>query len=127
MDLSAFNSRLGTSQGRIPLDDTEEFVFVLGDDLPGYFSNLAPGDFAQVVQESDLTDTALIRPELMLSVPDSTPAGVGFEVSVVVDDVKLAVTTCSTGRTRHITDLAANVSKLTGIHTVGVRLEVVEV
>ena len=126
MDLTAFNSRLGISQGRIPLSDAEEYIFVLGDDLPGYFHHLAPGDFAQVVQETDLTDTALIRPELTLTVPDSTPAGVGFEVSVVVDGVKFAVTTCSTGRTRRITDLAPNVSKLTGMHTVGVRLEVVE-
>ena len=88
--------------------------------------NLEPGDFAQVIQKIDLSSTALIRPELTLTVPESTPAGVGFEVSVVVDGVKFAMTTCSAGRTRRITDLAANVSKLSGIHTVGVRLEVVE-
>ena len=80
MDLTAFNSRLGISQGRIPLDETGEFMFVLGDDLPGYFHNLEPGDFAQVVQPVDLTDIDLVRTELTVEIPDDTPSTIGYEI-----------------------------------------------
>ena len=55
------------------------------------------------------------------------PAGLAWEASVVVDGVKRSRMTCAPGRTRSITDLAANVSKLTGTHDVGVRLELVAV
>jgi sporulation-control protein spo0M len=126
MDLTAFNSRLGISQGRIPLDETD-FVFVLGDDVPGYFHNLEGGDHAQVVQDIDLTDINIVQTELTVKVPDSTPLTIGFELSIVVDNAKMATTVCLTGQERRITDLTANVSKLTGVHSVGVRLEVVEV
>ena len=127
MDLTAFNSRLGISQGRIPLEETDEFVFVLGDDVPGYVYNLESGDHAQVVQEIDLTDIGIVQSELSVRIPDSTPDTVGFELSIVVDNVKMATTICLTGQGRRITDLSANVSKSTGVHTVGVRLEIIEV
>jgi hypothetical protein len=44
---------------------------------------------------------------------------------VIVDGAKRARATCAAGRTRSISDLAANVSKLAGSHVVGVRLELV--
>ena len=81
MDLTAFNSRIGISQGRIPLDNTD-FVFVLGDDVPGYFHNLEGGDHAQVVQDLDLTDVNIVQTELTVKVPDSTPETIGFELVV---------------------------------------------
>jgi sporulation-control protein spo0M len=127
MELTAFNSRLGFSQGRIPLEETDQFVFVLGDDVPGYVYNLEPGDHAQVVQEIDLTDVSIVQTELSVKVQDSTPDRIGFELSIVVDNIKMATTVCLTGQERRITDLSANVSKSTGVHTVGVRLEIVEV
>lgn len=126
MNLAAFNSRLGMSQGRIPLDETD-CVFVLGDDVPGYFHTLEKGDYAQVIQDIDLTDINVVQTELTVKVPDSTPSTIGFELSIVVDDTKMATTICLTGQDRRITDLTANVSKSTGVHSVGVRLEVVEV
>jgi hypothetical protein len=127
MELTAFNSRLGISQGRIPLEETDQFVFVLGDDVPGYVYNLEPEDHAQVVQEIDLTDIGIVQTELSVRIPDSIPDSVGFELSIVVDNIKMATTVCFTGQKRHITDLFANVSKSTGVHTVGVRLEIIEV
>ena len=45
----------------------------------------------------------------------------------VVDGAKLATATAKPGRTRTLTDLAANVSKLSGVHQIGVRLELVGV
>ena len=49
------------------------------------------------------------------------------EASIVVDGTKRATATAKPGRSRTLTDLAANVSKLSGVHQVGVRLELVEV
>lgn len=126
MELNAFNARLGLSQGRIQLDE-DEYVFVLGDDQPGYFYELNPGDHADVVQGTDLTDIDLIRVALTLRVPDDLPANLFWEASIIVDGQKYARATCRSGRTRKITDLAANVSKMTDDHKVGIRLELIEV
>lgn len=131
MELDAFTSRLGLGQGRIAPANAPpgsgDHVFVLGEDEPGRFFELAPGDHAEVVQDTDLTDVALVRAHLRLRVPASLRSTHGWEASIVVDGVKAARATCRAGRERLLTDLAANVSKLTGLHEVGVRLELVEV
>ena len=125
MTLTAFNCRLGRSQGRIPSGDA--FVFALGDAEPGRFHELAPGDHAEVKQVADLTDEDFVRVQLRLRVPSSTPPGLGWVASIRVDGVALARATCRPGRERFMTDLAANVSKLAGEHEVAVRLELEEV
>lgn len=125
MTLTAFNCRLGRSQGRIPSSDG--FVFVLGDAEAGRFHELAPGDHAEVRQTVDLTDADFVRVQLRLRVPASTPAGFAWVASIRVDGVALSRATCRPGRERHLTDLAANVSKLAGEHEVAVRLELEEV
>ena len=131
MELDAFTSRLGLGQGRIaPLKASPasgDYVFVLGEDDPGRIFELGLSDHAEVVQDTDLTDVALVRAHLRLRVPASLPSTHGWEVSIVVDGVKAARATCRAGRERLLTDLAANVSKLAGLHEVGVRLELVEV
>ena len=130
MELTAFESRLGLGQGRIaPAHATPpsgDYVFVLGDDEAGRLFELAPGDRAEVLQQTDLSGVDLIRAHLRLRVPASLPAGLVWEASIVVDGTKHATATCSPGRERVLTDLAANVSKMTGLHEVGVRLELVE-
>ena len=130
MELDAFTSSLGLGQGRIaPKNATPgsgDYVFVLGEDEPGRFFDLAAGDHAEVVQDTHLTDVAIVRAHLRLRLPASLPSTHGWEVSIVVDGVKAARATCRAGRERLLTDLAANVSKLTGLHEVGVRLELVE-
>lgn len=131
MELDAFRSRLGVGQGRIQpagaAPASGDYVFVLGEDEAGRLFEMAPGDRAEVVQDTDLTDVDLVRAHLRLRVPASVPEGLGWEVSLVVDGAKLARATCPSGRERELTDLAANVSKLAGVHQVGVRLELVEV
>lgn len=128
MELTAFESRLGLRQGRVQQAEAPsgEYVFVLGDDEAGRIFELAPGDRAEVVQETDLTGVDLLRAHLRLRVPASLPADLAWEVSIVVGGVKHARATCAPGREREITDLAANVSKIAGLHDVGVRLELVE-
>ena len=66
-----------------------------------------------------------MRAWLRLRVPAGLVAGLAWEVSITVDGAKAARATCPAGRERVLTDLAANVSKLSGTHQVGVRLELV--
>ena len=126
MDLDAFTSRLGEGQGRT-VTPNGDVQFVLGDVEEGHLFELATGDHVEVTQTTDLTGAALVRALVHLRAPKGLPAGLTWEVSVVVDGVKRARATCLPGRTRSITDLAANVSKLAGVHDVGVRLELVAV
>jgi len=127
MALTAFTSRLGRGQGRLatPKATGGDYAFVLGDDEAGRLFDLAPGDHAEVTQETDLTGVMLVRALLRLRVPASTPAGLAWEASIIVDGAKLAAMRAKPGRERLVTDLAANVSKLSGLHTIGVRLELV--
>jgi hypothetical protein len=125
-ELDAFRTNLGVTQGRVEVAPGD-LRFVLGALEPGQLFDLATGDCAEVVQTTDLTGVTLVRVRLTLRVPPGLPAGRAWEASIVVDGVKRARTTCEAGRTRTIPDLAANVSKLTGAHEVGVRLELVSV
>jgi len=127
MALTAFTSRLGRGQGRLltPKATGGDYAFVLGDTEPGRLFDFAPGDHAEVTQSTDLTGVMLVRALLRLSVPASAPAGLAWEASITVDGSKLASMRAKPGRERLVTDLAANVSKLSGTHTVGVRLELV--
>jgi len=131
MALTAFTSRLGSGQGRVLAVPTSEqasssdHVFVLGELEEGRFFELAPGDHVEVTQETDLTGVHFVRAALRLRVPASLPAGFAWEASLVVDGVKHAQATARPGRERLLGDLSANVSKLSGVHRIGVRLELV--
>jgi len=125
MALDAFSSRMGSSQGRLVGAAPGDYAFVLGEAEAGWSYDLTAGDCAEVVQTADLTGATLVRVRLSLTVPKEVPAGLAWEASIVVDGVKRARASCRPGRQRTLTDLAANVSKLTGAHEVGVRLELV--
>ena len=133
MTLTAFDYRIGLGQGRLQrygsTPGSGDFVFVIGDtDVePGRRYDLAPGDLGEVTQQVDLTGADLVRALLHLRVPDDVPAGLAWEVSITIDGAKTARATCRAGRDRTMTDLAANVSKLAGVHQVGVRLQLVGV
>ena len=133
MALTAFTARLGTSQGRLEAlaaDSTPapsgDYVFVLGDAEAGRLHELGAGDHAEVRQAVDLTGVDLVRAQLRLRVPASTPPGWSWTASIRIDGVALAQATCRPGRERVLTDLAANVSKHTGVHDVAVRLQIEE-
>ena len=127
MELDAFSSRLGISQGRVvPVKASPgsgDFVYVLGDDESGRFAEFASGDRAEVSQSVDLTGQTLVRTHLQLSVPKTLDPDLIWEASILVDGVKRSRFTCGAGRDRIATDMAANVSKLNGTHQVGIRLE----
>lgn len=120
MELTAFTSQLGEGQGRLGPG-----VFVLGEEEPGRVFDLAVGDHVELTQSTDLTGVTLVQSAMVLRVPKGLPAGFAWEVSLIVDGAKYATLGARPGRERLVTDLAANVSKLTGLHVVGVRLELV--
>ena len=126
MALTAFTSRLGRSQGRIR-GTAGDWSFVLGELEEGQFCELAPGDHVEISQELDLTDQDLFRADLCLRVPEELLASLAWEAQLRVDGITRASARSKPGRARHITDLAANLSKLTGVHTLAIRLELVEV
>lgn len=127
MALTAFTSRLGATQGRILLGDgsTGEYAFVLGDADEGRFAELSVGDFVQISQTTDLTGVSFVRVKLSLRVPKSTPPELAWSAVILIDGVHAASTSAASGQERAVTDLCANVSKLTGTHEVTVRLELV--
>jgi len=127
MELTAFTSNLGRGQGRVETPDAPSgrYAFVLGDLEPGRVFELAPGDHAEVTQQVDLTAAAFVRATLRLRVPRSLPPGLAWEASILVDGLAKASFRARPGRERVVRDLAANVSKLSGLHTVGVRLTLV--
>ena len=134
MARTAFNARLGTSQGRLDAVAVDgipapsgDYLFVLGDAEAGRFHELASGDHVEVRQAVDLTAADFVRAQLRLSVPESTPPGWRWVASIRVAGNALAQATCAPGRERVLTDLAGNVSKLVGVHDIAVRLALEEV
>jgi hypothetical protein len=127
MALTAFTSRLGQGQGRLetPKAASGACAFVLGDVEPGRVFELVAGDHADVTQSADLTGVNLVRAYLRLRAPENVPAGLAWEAALIVDGVALARMRSKPGLERVVTDLAANVSKLSGVHVVGVRLQLV--
>ncbi|MBN2197510.1 MAG: hypothetical protein JW751_32325 [Polyangiaceae bacterium] len=127
MALTAFTSRLSAGQGRVRTANATagEYAFVLGDVEPGRLFDLALGDHAEVTQAVDVTGIDFVRVSLRFRVPANTPSGLGWEAAIIVDGAKLARLRTRPGRERSMMDLAGNVSKLSGTHTVGVRLELV--
>ena len=99
-----------------------DFVFILGDLEPGHLHELAAGDHAEVQQAVDVTVVDFVRATFRLAVPASTPVGFVWEVAITVDGGVVASALAGSGRIRTLTDLVANVSKLSGLRTVGVRL-----
>ena len=130
MALAAWNRELGTTQGRIApqgyVPPSGTYVFVLGSDLPGLKQKLAVGDHVEVTQTAGFGDINLARLRARMR-PAAVPAGVAWKVSLCIDGVERASTQLDPGRTRDRIDLAANVSKLTGDHELGFRLELVAV
>ncbi len=127
MELTAFNADLGQTQGRLPADGASEYNFVLGSDEPGHLYELVNGDRVEIQQEMDLSDVDFIRAQLQLTVPKSTPEDYLWEASIAVDNLIRAFARCSPGRSRKLNDMAANVSKLSGSHLIGVRLSLVRI
>lgn len=131
MALAAWNRELGTTQGRIApqgyVPPSGSYAFVLGSDLPGLLQKLAVGDHVEVKQTASFGDINLVKLRARMRPPASIPAGVAWKASLRIDGLERASTLLEPGRTRDRIDLAANVSKLSGDHELGFRLELLSV
>lgn len=129
--ISVFTTQLGETQGRIAYAQSTAII-ALGHDQPDWFANLAParlpgiGDHVQVSQRTDLTGIDLIRVGGTLEVR-SLPQGVTWQATILVDGNPMASLQGRAGAIRPLEDLAANVSALAGLHTITVRLGLMEV
>lgn len=124
--LTPFDARIGALQGRIAaaVGMDQERAFVLGDAVPGRRAyDLAAGDRVEISQAVDVTDDALIRFDLRLFVPRSTPEGWAWKVCLLLDGEPVATARGWPGVDRAPGDLVINVAALEGEHTIGVRLE----
>jgi hypothetical protein len=115
--MDAFTARLGTSEGRVT-EDSGDVVFVLGDLEPGRFHDLAAGDYVEIAQTADLTGAAFVRVRGTFR----APAVGSWRVSLRVAGVEVAGLAGWPGRTRNVTDLAGNVSGVSGATEIAVRL-----
>ena len=105
MARTAFDARLGASQGRLAAADgspapSGDFVFVLGDAEAGRLHELASGDHVEVRQEVDLTDADFVRAQLRLRVPASAPPGWRWVASIRVGGNPLCSSASPTSRRR---------------------------
>ncbi len=126
--ITAFDARVGLDQGRLPRRPAGgDFAFVLGSTLSERVEDLAPGDFVQVDRVADVTGATFVRFGLDLFVPRSTPAGYEWRVGLLLDGVEVVSAAGWKGLRRAPADLAINVSKLSGEHTIGVRVRLAEV
>lgn len=123
MTLDAFSAHLGLDQGRLERDGGTA-VFVLGSLTPGRVFELDVGDYAEVVQEADLTNVDLVRVDATV-ITASAPAGLAWDLAIRVDGAARSVRRLRNATGIRVRDLAANVAGLVGLHEVAVRLELV--
>jgi hypothetical protein len=101
-------------------------VLVLGDLQLRRVAELTPGDFVQAEQAVDLTNERIVRARGSLRVLEELPVALAWEVSLSIDGVKRARLRVRGGQTKAIDDLAANVTRDRGMHTVAIRLELID-
>jgi hypothetical protein len=127
MELDAFTSDLGRSQGRIALPtEPRTAVLVLGHLRPRHTARLRPGDHVQAEQEVNLSTERLLRTQGTLEVPHDLAPGLAWEVSLCVDGIKRARFMARAGEVKSIADLAVNIAQDEGLHVIALRLELVE-
>lgn len=131
MAFTPFDAAMGSRQGRIRpagFDPTSgEYAFVLGSDATRHLHDFEIGDHAETQQNVDLTGQNLVRAKIRMRNAPEIPAGVNWEASITIDGTRQTAMLLRPGRTRDRADMAANVSKLSGVHLVGLRLELVAV
>lgn len=132
MSLTPFEAALGRTQGRIRPDGATpsdgSWMLVLGSDLDGVVADgLEAGDYHEASQSLDVTGIELIRVgQLELRDPgDAAAALLAWEASLLIDGSAVSTMRAYAGRSRTISDMVANVSGLSGVHVITLRLSLV--
>lgn len=104
-----------------------EHVFCLGYELAGLFHRFAAGDFSQIEQDEDFGATNIVRVVALIRSTDAMPSTLAWRFSLLLDGVIYTSRILEPGRDRVLVDIAANVSKLVGNHTLAFRLDLISV
>lgn len=104
-----------------------EHVFCLGYELAGLFHRFAAGDFSQIEQDENFGATNIVRVVALIRSTDVMPSTLAWRFSLLLDGVIYTSRILEPGRDRSLVDIAANVSKLVGNHTLGFRLDLISV
>ena len=126
---TAFNRRLGETQGRVEpvganaLDGS--FVFALGSDVSGSKYPINLGDSVRVEQTADVTGIKLIRFQAILRPPASLPAGTRWIAEWGVGHIVHGRRELPATEPVHLRDGAINVSAMSGNKTIFFRLRFV--
>lgn len=134
MPFTAFDRRLGATQGRIAptghttVDGTH--AFVLGSDAPGQIARLAPGDSIAVSQTADFDDALAVRLVGAVRLPATMPAGFSWALDLRTDDTTRCTIALESGvydpAVLDLGDVALNVEQAAaGNHALAIRLRLV--
>lgn len=120
--LTPFDYALGIEQGRLAdAGGPDGFAFVLGSELARAWE-MGDGDFAAVSQVVNVNGLDLIRIDPAFFVPAGQPTGTRWRLAVHLDGTEVAGVYGWVGAERRPDDLAIPVRRLTGEHTVEIRL-----
>lgn len=125
-EATPFDYAMGVGQGRrAPGEGTPphgDYIFCLGlDGVESPLFEFEDEDYGEVYQDLDLSAVVLVRAVVRLK-KQAAVDGLVWWFAFTVDGIEFTPRTyLETKRTRTRNDLAANVSKLEGIHRVGFR------
>lgn len=119
-DATLFESALREHQGRLVQNDGRA-VLVLGAAVSTLRGRVAIGDWVEVAQDLDCTGIDLVRLAGVVRVSHDAPLGANWVLSIRTPFERLTEWPLRPG-TRRLDDVAANVSRLVGVHRIAVRL-----
>lgn len=129
MSLNAFNREFGDNQGRCEPDNFSSdgaYSLVLGHDEPLTFARLRVGDFISVFQTSDIGTTKVLKARVRCRGPEFMPGTTKWRFSLYVDGVEKTHRICTPESLTDYVSLAANLSGLTGVHSIAFALKLAE-
>lgn len=124
---SPFEADFGGGQGRVEPSSAAPagtYVYQLGHEQAGVLRQFADGDYHQILQNATLTaGTKVLRAVAVVRAPSSMPGGATWTLTMLVDGNETASVDISSGASRTLRDIAANVGNLAaGAHDFAFRL-----
>jgi hypothetical protein len=119
---------MGVVSGRIqpqnytPVDGS--YALCLGADLTNVSADLDSGDYVEFTQDVDVTSYTMVTFSVKFAQPDNSGAGLTFKLTAYVG-AKSVVIQPTDGTTQEFVTRTINVCTLSGVQTIGLKLEAV--